>query len=125
MVLLLGLGWWYSSGWRWAWQRIFIDRLHWVSETFSVRDMLRTLFAPFRQTFAGDVRGSLDAKLRAALDKLVSRAIGFIIRSVLLVMAAVCAVVVIAVALILLILWPLLPMLPILSVILLATGAGA
>lgn len=124
MIVFLCLRWWYNAGWQWVWQSVFIERCQWIMETFSAGDLLRTLFAPFRQTYAGSVKGSLDVQLRAFFDRLISRVIGFIVRSILLFMAAIGLFVVAIIALVFVLLWPLIPLLPFISIGLLITEAG-
>lgn len=124
MIVFLCLRWWYSAGWLWVWQTVFVQRCEWVMETFSVSDLLKTLFAPFRQTYAGNVKGSLDVKLHAFFDKTISRAIGFVVRMVLLFMALIALLVAVLLAIVSLIIWPLIPAAPIVSVFLIVSGVG-
>lgn len=115
MTIFLCLRWWYSAGWQWVWQSTLIDRSRWIMQTFSAKELLKTLFAPFRQTYAGKVRGGLDVQVRAFFDKLISRVIGLVVRLILLFMALVGLLVVIIVSIICLLAWPLIPLLPIIS----------
>jgi hypothetical protein len=124
MILVLCLRWWYGAGWQWVWRCVLIDRLKWVMETFSAKDLLRTLFAPYRQTFAGKVKGSIGDKFRAMIDTLISRVIGLLVRLVLLFMAMIGAVVVTLVAFTTLLLWPLIPVLSVLSIAAMIAGVG-
>lgn len=94
-------------------------------ETFSVSDLLRTLFAPFRQTYAGQIKGPLGEQLRAFFDRLISRVIGLIVRLFLLGMAFVALMVVVVVAVVSLIVWPFIPMMPVLGIVLMSMGVGA
>lgn len=77
---------------------------------FSTRTLLRTLFAPWRRivTYPG---ASLDAKMRASLDNLVSRCIGFTVRFFVLLAAGVALVALLVFALLEIIVWPLVPLL--------------
>lgn len=122
MIILLCLRWWYSAGWLWVLQSVLIDRCTWVLETFSAGDLLRTLFAPFRQTYAGSIKGPLGLQIRAFFDRLISRVIGFVVRSFLLIMALVGLIVVFVVAIVGLIAWPFIPLLPIFGLFLMSTG---
>lgn len=124
MIVYLCLRWWYSAGWQWVWQSVFIQRCQWILETFSAGDLLRTLFAPFRQTYAGTVKGPLDVQIRAFFDRLISRVIGFVVRSILLFMALIGLMVVIVIALVTVVLWPLIPLIPLISIGLLISGVG-
>lgn len=125
MVFLLCLRWWYSAGWLWVFDSVLVRRCNWILETFSAGDLARTLFAPFRQTYAGKIKGGLDVQIRAFFDRLISRAIGFVVRGFLLLMAGVGMMVVLVVAVALLIIWPLIPLLPFVGVALMGMGVGA
>lgn len=99
--------WWYGRGW----QLMFVmagQRLQHLGEAFSVGSLLRTLFAPWRRiiSYPG---ASLDAKLRAMLDNLVSRCIGLVVRVVVLLAAGVVAVVAALIGIIQIVVWPLIP----------------
>jgi hypothetical protein len=76
---------------------------------FSIRILLRTLFSPWRRiiTYPG---AGLDAKMRAFGDNLVSRCIGFTIRSFVLFAAAIAFILLGLLALLELVVWPLVPL---------------
>lgn len=93
-------------------------------ETFSVSVLARSLFAPFKQTFAGNVKGSLGDHFRSFVDKTISRFIGFFVRSFLLFTAFLCMLFVLLSGLLLLLLWPLIPLLPLIAVGLMGMGVG-
>ena len=78
------LGWWYGPGWRSCMERVF-ERLAATADFFSIGLLVRTLFSPFRQISAGRVRGSLGVQLHALLDKLISRMIGGMVRSAMII----------------------------------------
>jgi hypothetical protein len=94
-------------------------------ETFSTGDLARTLFAPFRQTYAGQIKGPLGVQIRAFFDRLISRVIGFIVRMVLISMSLVAMLVVLLTAIIGLVVWPLIPLLPLLSFLFMGMRLGA
>lgn len=123
MVAFLCLRWWYSGGWRWIWDCLLVERLIWVNEVFSTADLIRTIFAPYRQTFAGAVNGSIGAKFRAFVDRSISRVIGAIVRLFLIFAAMIGSLLVATVAFITLIAWPILPLMPIISIGLMISGA--
>jgi len=116
------LGWWYSRGWSWVLTHTLIDRNKKILAALSFKDMVRTWFAPYRQTFAGSVRGGIGDKIRGMIDQLVSRTIGFIVRSVLIFTAflAVCFNTVISILVVLF--WPVIPALPLIAIVLMMAG---
>lgn len=85
IMFIVGLlGWWYGPGWQQSARRV-TERLAATADFFSIGLLLRTLFSPFRQISAGAVRGSLSVVLHAWLDKLISRLIGAMVRSAMIV----------------------------------------
>lgn len=116
--------WWYSDGLR---QRALAMgvRLDGVIDYFSIDLLLKTLFQPFRQDGTGKVDGPLDAQLRAFADKMISRVLGAIIRTVILVLGLV-AITIYALAFCFsLILWAVVPLLPIIGAVLMSLGVGS
>ncbi len=99
--------WWYGRGWKQVALSIK-PRLSSVAYTFSVTQLLRTLFAPWRRiiTYPGS---SLGERLKAWGDNIVSRTIGFLVRLIVLGAALVAITTVSLLSVIELILWPLLP----------------
>lgn len=118
MVMILAdlLSWWYGAGW----MRLVhgsATRIERVTEFFSIKLLLGTLFDPFRQIDAGRVRGTPQEHLRAFGNRLFSRIMGFFIRSVTILCGIVCAVAVTIVGLLQLLLWPILPVMPVLGLV--------
>lgn len=117
MLALELLTWWYGRGWKQivsnAEQR-FVK----VSHMFSVPVLLRTLFSPWRRIITYP-SASLDAKFRAMGDNLVSRAVGFTVRFMVLVTAALFLGVMAVYSLLEILLWPFVPLL---SVFMLVKG---
>ena len=89
---------------------------------FSIGLLLKTLFAPFRQISAGNVRGSLDVQLRAFFDRLISRCIGAVVRLIMIGAGAVAILLNIVVSAVLLLGWMLLPLLPLVGLVLFLVG---
>lgn len=99
--------WWYGRGWLDAWK----TARDWVTKVqmeFSVSELLRTLFSPWKQIISLPGR-SLDEKLRAIVDNLISRVIGFLVRFLALLAASICIVLAAIVGLARAIAWPLIP----------------
>jgi len=109
MLALEFFTWWYGQGWRDV-MRQTGQRLHAVGEAFSVGTLLRTLFAPWRRIVTNPGAG-LNAHFHAAIDNAVSRFIGFLIRLVALVAAALMLVLTVILGFVLVLIWPLLPLL--------------
>lgn len=124
MFIWLSLRWWYSAGWQWAWERSVGQRIEWCVETFSLGTLVRTLFSPFKQTFAGQAKGSIGDLFRAFVDKTISRVIGFFVRSFLIGLALLCIVFVMLTGVVLLLLWPFIPLFPLIGFILFVSGFG-
>ena len=111
-------------GWSWAAKYLLITRNQHVMEFFSVSAVAKTLFAPYRQSYAGSVRGTLGDKLRGFVDTTISRLIGFIVRLALLFAAGVSLTVNTVAGAIGLVLWPLIPLSPICAIVLFVMGVG-
>lgn len=109
MLLVAFVHWWYGPGWRDTSDRL-VTRLHDTYLTFSVPILLSTMFAPWKRiiTYPGV---SLGDKLRAILDNLVSRVVGFIVRSLALLTAVLIMSAYAIVGGAVLLLWPLIPLL--------------
>jgi hypothetical protein len=107
MLSLELFSWWYSQGWL---QVIKSSgrRMVRISNIFSVPILLRTLWAPWRRivTYPG---ASIEAKLRAVGDNLVSRCIGFTVRIMVLITAGIMLVAVASLGLVSIIAWPVVP----------------
>lgn len=116
-MFIVGLfSWWYGAGWlRCA--VVVRDSLLSVYDYFSLDLLLRTLFSPFRQISAGKVRGSISVQLRALLDKLISRVIGAVVRSIVIVIGSVTLCVAALLGLLRLVLWPVVPILPVVFIL--------
>jgi len=115
------LRWWYTAGWRGRAKRI-ANQLDATIDYFSMDLLAKTLFAPFRQISAGKVDGPLEVKLRAMLDKLFSRVIGAVIRTILLVVGVVAIAFQVLIGGLILLGWGLVPLLPVVGLILTVKG---
>lgn len=122
MIIVLALKWWYGPGWRWAWSRSVNQRIAWVNEAFSILALIRTWFAPFKQTYSNTAKGSIDLRVQAAVDNFVSRLIGSLLRTILIFVGLIGIMLSLVVGLISVMVWPLIPVLPVLSVVLSING---
>jgi len=111
MFMLDLFGWWYGSGWAGVLASTK-KRLEGLAEAFSTKILLQTLFSPWRRviTYPG---ASIDAKLRAIGDNLVSRCVGFTVRFFVLLAAAISFVFLCVAGVVELIIWPLVPLIAI------------
>lgn len=106
--MLSFFSWWYGRGWQQV-ASSFRPRLRSVNEGFSVAQLLRTLFEPWRRiiSYPG---ASLEEKVRARIDNLFSRGIGFTVRLGVLIVAFLATVCIAVLTLAEIIIWPLLPL---------------
>jgi len=120
MLALEFFTWWYSRGWRQL-AKNMQRRIALTSSMFSVPILLRTLFAPWKRiiTYPG---ASIEAKVRAFSDNMVSRFVGFTVRILVLFAAAIMLLIVSAVAVVELVAWPLLPVLVLVTLVKGITG---
>ena len=121
MLFVSLLQWWYSDGWRRR-ARLVSTQIDGVIDYFSIDLLARTLFSPYRQISAGKVDGPLGVQLRAFADRLISRFIGALIRTVLLVMGMIAIAAQSIFGLVVLVLWAFVPLLPFMGVGLMLTG---
>jgi hypothetical protein len=107
MFMVRFLSWWYLVGWAQV-MSSFGPRINRVTAAFSVNQLMRTLFSPWRRimTYPG---ASLADKLAAWGDNVFSRTIGFIIRIFVLLTAFLACLVVLVFTVIEVALWPVLP----------------
>ena len=122
MVIVGLLGWWYGPGWRRCAGRV-AERLAATADFFSIGLLLRTLFAPFRQISAGRVRGSLSVILHAWFDRLLSRLIGAMVRTAMIVTGALALTVHGIVGIVMILGWLVVPALPLAGLLLAFMGA--
>jgi hypothetical protein len=107
MLVLSFFSWWYGRGWKQVLDS-FEPRLRGFMDIFSVNQLLKTLFAPWRRiiSYPG---ASLDERFRAWGDNLFSRMIGFVVRFFVLLTALLSLALITALTVVELIVWPLLP----------------
>ncbi len=108
MLVLSFLSWWYGRGWKEVLSSLR-PRLKGVTTSFSVPQLARTLFQPWKRivTYPG---ASLADKFHAWGDNAVSRAVGFTVRSGVLLAAFMTLRVIGLLTIIEIIVWPLVPL---------------
>lgn len=111
MQFLAFFRWWYGAGWLDQFELSRL-RLRKIGDYFSIGLLFRTLFQPFRQISAGSVRGGLDVQVRAWLDRLISRAIGGMVRLVMIIIGSVWWCFSMMIAIVWLFVWIFVPVLP-------------
>lgn len=124
MIVADLLGWWYSRGWVWLARKIFIEKSYSISSFFSIGDLFKTLFSPFRQDSIALQNAPIGIRLQAFGGNLISRIFGFIIRSTLIFMGVAALLVNALAGFIVVVIWPLLPISPIVSFVLVFSGVG-
>ncbi len=121
-MFIVGLfSWWYGEGWK---QRFIVAREYIASmyDYFSIDLLARTLFAPFRQISAGKVRGPIGVQMQAFFDQLISRTIGAIVRTIMIIMGVVTLLVTIVINLLVVVVWGIVPVLPVVGAVIASTG---
>ncbi|WP_260762987.1 hypothetical protein [Candidatus Mycosynbacter amalyticus] len=115
------LRWWYTIGWQQR-ARMTMTRLESTMDYFSIGLLLRTMFALFRQDGAGSVDGPLSVKVQAWAGRMISRVIGAMIRSTVLVMGLVTITLQALLGVCVLAVWAIVPVLPITGFVLMTAG---
>lgn len=121
MAIVGILMWWYTAGFRQA-IRSVQARLISMLDYFSIDLLLRTLLSPFRQISAGAVDGPLPVQLRAFVDRLVSRLVGAVVRSLVMVIGVIAITATIIGGIVYLVIWLSAPFLPLVGLIMMLIG---
>lgn len=115
------LTWWYTDGWRERY-RMTREAIVKTLDYFSISLLLKTLFSPFRQISAGKVRGPIGVQLQAFLDRLVSRLIGAMVRSMIIFVGIGGIIIHMVWGAIVLTMWAVIPFLPVIGLGLATSG---
>lgn len=107
MAIAYLLGWWYGQGWSWL-LKMVQKNLTAIGETFSVPMLIKTLFSPWKQI---QTAATFRNFFQAAIDNLVSRFIGAVLRIFMLIAALFLTASVVIGGLALIIIWPVFPLL--------------
>lgn len=102
--------------------KLISDRFLNLYDLFSFDLLVSTLFSPYRQISAGRVEGSLEVQFRAFLDRLISRMIGAMIRTVVLISGVLCLLIVAIFSVCELLIWAFLPIAPLIGLVLAVVG---
>ena len=121
MFLVGIISWWYGNGWK---SRLAMTKNALIKslDFYSINLILRTLFSPYRQISAESAGGSIGINFRAMIDKLISRVVGFIVRSFVLIFGMIVIIIQTLTGVVIGILWLFIPLLPILGLIMYVIG---
>ena len=113
--------WRYAKGWG-----IFIDdfrkKLGDTADFFSIGQLLRTLFMPYRQISANANQETSGTVMNAFFDRLVSRIVGFFTRLFIIIFGSIAMLLELVIGTVLIILWPAMPALVVVGVVLSVVG---
>lgn len=115
------LRWWYGDGFKGR-VRMMAYRLEGTLDYFSIDLLIKTLFSPFRQISAGRVDGPIGVQLRALVDKIFSRLIGALVRTVILIIGGIVILLQTVVGTVVLLVWALVPLIPFVGIVLAFIG---
>ena len=121
MFIVGMISWWYTSGWKRC-AVLIGDSLLSIYDYFSIDLLAKTLFSPFRQISAGKVNGPLGVQFRSMIDKLISRIIGAIMRSIVIVVGLIALLISALFGLLRIMVWPLIPLIPVAAVLFAMSG---
>lgn len=109
MLVIPLLRWWYGSGWVWAANRLR-SRLGRIGRDYSVSILLKTLFSPWKQIIStAGAQSTISIKFNILIDNLVSRLVGFMVRSLTLFAAGVIWLLTFVIGVGVLLVWPVVP----------------
>ena len=111
--------WWYLRGWR----VVSTGLKHKLSDSldfFSIGQLFRTLFAPYRQISANiSDEGN---RLNAFFDRLISRLVGTVTRLFIIIFGGLAIILEAILGVLFIVIWPVIPFLPVVCIVLTITG---
>src|SRR5690606_8421 len=117
MLIFSFFQWWYSQGWANSLKSIGASLAN-VANSFSLPLLAKTLFAPWKQIVSKPRSDApLGFKMRAVLDNLVSRFVGFWVRLFVIIAGLLSLAAVFVFRFIVFATWPLLPISPLIVLI--------
>lgn len=121
MFLVGILSWWYGDGWKHR-ASLIRERLARTLDFFSISLLLQTLFSPFRQISAGKTKGPIGVQMHAFFDRLISRLIGAMVRSFMIIAGSLIITLHIIWGVVVMICWATIPLLPLVGILLFSIG---
>ena len=113
--------WWYGDGYKLFAEKIWA-KLGDTVDFFSIGSLLKTLFAPYRQISANAKGVSIDDKIMAFIDRLVSRLVGGVARIGIILAGLIIITLQLIGSIIGFFIWPIFPLLPAVFIVLSITG---
>ena len=113
--------WWYTSGWVFFVRQSIEKCIH-INEYFSIPDLLKTFFRPFRQISANERGKGLEGVLQVLLDQTISRFVGMLARTFIILAGLIVFILSLSLTIVMAILWPFLPITPIIGLVLSLAG---
>ena len=113
--------WWYTSGWAFFVHQSIEKCIH-INEYFSIPDLLKTFFRPFRQISANERGKGLEGVIQVFLDQTISRFVGMLARTFIILAGLIVFILSFSLTIVMAILWPFLPIAPIIGLVLSLAG---
>lgn len=115
MFMVSLLQWWYFRGWG-VFANGLKQKLRDSADFFSISQLLRTLFKPFRQISANTSEEMAGSKMAAFFDRLVSRIVGFFTRTFIIIFGSIAIILEASLGVIFIVLWPVAPLIIIVGI---------
>ena len=123
-MLLVGiLEWWYNAGFK-RQIRLLVFRVESVIDMFSIRSLVKTWLAPYKQISASIEQSdnSFAIQIRHMFDNLISRAVGAVVRTFMIIFGLLTTGLLVVINFIFLGFWLVVPFLPIIGLLLFVAG---
>ncbi len=114
MIVLSLFSWWYGRGGLGQIRRVS-KRVDGIMEFFSVGQLAKTLFDPFRQI---DAQPKAGPRRQALFDQIFSRCMGFVVRSFTIIFGLIATAGVACGGMLQVLIWPLAPLTPLAGLVL-------
>lgn len=116
------ISWWYTKGIQLKF-KLILSRAASMVDLFSIRLLVATWLSPYKQISASrSMSSNFVDQFKNMIDQLISRSIGAVIRTFMIIIGSAVVVVQFVVGILLLSFWLILPILPIVLLILAVTG---